>query len=111
MFTTCLASQTTNMAKQRNTPLQTKYQQLPKSVVFEKDILPELVKAGIGARTFHRDRNSNPNNIPHGRLAVYAALFGCDVAELIDGFSKIKTPKAILGGSLAKKAGLRTSTD
>jgi hypothetical protein len=99
------------MAKQRNTPLQTKYQQLPKSVVLKKDILPDLEKVGISARTFDRDRNSNPNNIPHGRLAVYAALFNCDVSELIDGFSKIKTPKPILGGSLAKKAGLRTSTD
>ena len=94
------------MAKQQQTtPLRTKYEALPKSIVFETDILPLLQKADITKDTFYRDMKVKGNTIPHMRLQVYAGLFDCDVNDLIDSFVKVKP--IIKRKSMAKAVGLK----
>ncbi len=82
------------------TPLQEKFEALPKKVNFEKEIEPILVKHEISISTFYRDLKAKPSSIPHARLQVYAALFDCDVDDLIDSYVKIKP---IIRTNLAKK--------
>lgn len=86
------------------TPLQEKFRALPKNKTVEKAIEPILIKHDISVATFYRDLKTDPKNIPTGRLQVYAALFNCDVADLIDSFVKIKP---IVKKDLVKKSGLK----
>jgi|GEM_PF-6391462 len=65
------------------TPLQLKFEQLPRFISFTQDIKPELDKAGISIITFDRDRYMDPNLIPYGRLKFYTELFNCEIHELV----------------------------
>jgi hypothetical protein len=87
------------------TPLQEKFAALPKGISFEKEIEPVLKKHDISISTFYRDLKNDPKNIEHFRLQVYAALFDCDVSDLIDSYVKIKP---IIRKNLSKKSGLKT---
>jgi hypothetical protein len=71
------------MSKMTKTPLQLKFEQLPRFVSFIKDIKPELDKAGISRSTFDRDRKADPDLIPYGRLRFYTELFNCEIQELV----------------------------
>lgn len=95
------------MAKSTITPLQRKFQELPRSVNFKQHILPELEKADISERTFARDRKTSGNSIPHSRLQVYAALFECEVADLIDNYTKPRV-KPLVRKSIGAKVGLKS---
>ena len=92
------------MAKSSKTPLEQKFLQLPRIVDFTRDIKPKLSDAGISVRTFQRDRKAIPNSIPSWRIQIYAALFNCEMADLMDSFVKIKP---LVKTKLAKKAGLK----
>ena len=95
------------MAKQQQTPLQIKYEALPKSLVFKTDILPILEASDISGDTFYRDLKAQSNSIPVWRLQVYAGLLGLDddISQLIDSFVKVKP--IIKRKSLAKSLGLK----
>lgn len=84
------------------TPLEQKVQALPRAVVFAHHILPVLQEAGISESTFNRDRRARPESIPYKRLQVYAGLFDCDVADLVEATAKVKAK----GKSIAVRAGL-----
>jgi hypothetical protein len=89
----------------KRTPLKIKYDNLPRHIVFEKDVLPLLEKASITRDTFYRDMKINGSAIPHIRLQVYAGLFDCSIDELIDSYVKVKP--IIKRPSIAKKVGLK----
>lgn len=65
-----------------DTPLNRKFQRLPKFVDFELDIRPELHKAGITREQFKLDCCSEPELLPADRLLVYARIFNCSIKEL-----------------------------
>lgn len=90
--------------KKEKTPLEIKFSELPISIG-RKGFLAELGKAGISERTWIRDREAPSNSIPVWRMQVYAALFECDLSELIDTYVKVKP--LIKRPSLVKKLGLK----
>jgi hypothetical protein len=96
------------MAKAKTTPLQEKFQGLPKYITFEKDIQPALCKAGyeISERTFQRHREKDPNTIPTGILKIYAQLFNCTVDDLLNKYTKVSP--IIKQKSIGKRNGLKT---
>ena len=72
------------MPNQEKTPLEQKFLRLPRFIEFDRDIKPELDRAGISRDTFDKDQKANPNNIPQERLLVYAEIFNCKVSDLTD---------------------------
>jgi hypothetical protein len=94
------------MAKDTITALEQKFGELPRSISFEKHIRPILQKAGISARTFHRDLKKPGNTIPPKRLQVYASLFDCNVSDFIEKPSHKINP--LVKRSIGEKVGLKS---
>lgn len=92
---------------QVKSPLQEKFNALPRSTHFENDVLPILEKHGISKNTFYRDQKSKGSSIPHERLQVYAALLDCDVSDLIDTYVKGVKP-IVKKSSIGKRVGLKS---
>ncbi len=97
------------MTKAKTTPLETRYQQLPKyaCVPFKETIKPMLDKAGISESTFKRDLIADPDSIPTGRLKFYAQLFSCSIDDLLNNYTKVSP--IIKQKSISKRLGIKTN--
>lgn len=66
-------------------PLKRKVDALPRSV----DFIGQVVQAGITRSTYYRDTITDPKNIPSGRLATYAAILNCEIADLMESYKRV----------------------